>query len=191
MKSTLSQNDIYFLQKAIALAQENVLSGNGGPFAAIITKNDEIIAYGTNVVTTQNDPTAHAEVSAIREACKTLNSFQLDSCTLYSSCEPCPMCLGAIYWARLQRLVFAADKRQAEEAGFDDAFIYKELELLYPQRKLDTMQIRLPEENKPFQLWKDSVTKKTILVFFYLQKNSNFSSVRGNPKLARLLFAIM
>jgi guanine deaminase len=160
MKNSLSQTDIFFLQKTIALAKENVLSGKGGPFAAIITKNDEIIATGTNVVTTINDPTAHAEVSAIREACRKLNDFQLEECTLYSSCEPCPMCLGAIYWARLKRLVFAANKHQAEKAGFDDAFIYKEMELPYHQRQLDTIPMALPEDNKPFELWMNSTTKR-------------------------------
>jgi guanine deaminase len=156
----MNQTDTFFLQKTIELAKENVLTGRGGPFAAIITQNDEIIAVGTNVVTTINDPTAHAEVSAIREACRKLENFQLEDCTLYSSCEPCPMCLGAIYWARLKRVVFAANKHQAEKAGFDDAFIYKEIELDYNQRQLDTTQIPLPEDNKPFELWMESVTKK-------------------------------
>jgi len=152
--------DTYFLQKTIALAEENVLSGKGGPFAAIITKKDEIIAIGTNVVTTTNDPTAHAEISAIREACRVLGSFQLEDCTLYSSCEPCPMCLGAIYWARPKRLLFAANKHQAEKAGFDDSFIYKEMDLPYSERQLDTEQVALPEDNKPFELWLNSATKE-------------------------------
>jgi len=152
--------DTYFLLKTIALAEENVLSGKGGPFAAIITKNDEIIAIGTNVVTSTNDPTAHAEISAIREACRVLGSFQLEDCTLYSNCEPCPMCLGAIYWARPKRLLFAANKHQAEKAGFDDAFIYKEMDLPYRERQLETEQVALPEDNKPFELWLNSATKK-------------------------------
>jgi len=154
-------NDIdkYFLQRAIDLAEENVRTGKGGPFGAVITKNNEIIATGTNTVTMSNDPTAHAEISAIRNACKELNSFQLEGCTLYSSCEPCPMCLGAIYWSRLDRLVFAADKHQAEKAGFDDAFIYKEILLPYNQRHLKTEHISLQEDNKPFDLWLNSSTK--------------------------------
>ena len=156
----MNQIDTFFLKKTVALAEENVLSGNGGPFAAIITKDDKIIATGTNRVTAIHDPTAHAEISAIREACSVLDDFQLEECTLYSSCEPCPMCLGAIYWARLKRLVFAADKHQAEKAGFDDAFIYKEIELPNSQRHLTTQQIKLPEDNKPFELWADSVTKQ-------------------------------
>jgi len=156
---SLSHNDVFFLQQAITLATENVQTGKGGPFAAIITQNGAVIATGTNVVTTTNDPTAHAEVSAIREACRVLNRFQLEGCTLYSSCEPCPMCLGAIYWARIDRLVFAAGKEQAMEAGFDDAFIYQEMELPYPQRHLQTNRIALPEDNVPFERWINSDTK--------------------------------
>ena len=155
----MKDTDKYFLQQTIALAEKNVQTGNGGPFAAIITKNGEIIAQGTNVVTLNNDPTAHAEISAIRNACKTLNSFQLDGCTLYSSCEPCPMCLGAIYWARLERLVFAADKHQAEKAGFDDAFIYKEIVLPHNQRHLKTEHLSLQHDNEPFELWLNSNNK--------------------------------
>ena len=156
---SLSQHDLPFLQQAIALATENVQTGKGGPFAAIITKNGAVIATGSNVVTATNDPSAHAEVSAIREACRVLNRFQLDGCTLYASCEPCPMCLGAIYWARIDRLVFAAGKEQAQEAGFDDAFIYKEMELPYHQRHLETVQISLPQDNGPFERWVNSDTK--------------------------------
>jgi len=151
--------DNFFLQKAIELAEENVRIGKGGPFGAIITKNNEIIAQGTNTVTHSNDPTAHAEISAIRNACKKLSSFQLEECTLYASCEPCPMCLGAIYLVRLKRLVFAADKHQAEKAGFDDAFIYKEILLPHNQRKLKTERIVLQEDNIPFDLWLNSITK--------------------------------
>ena len=151
--------DQSFLCQTIELAAENVRTGNGGPFAAIITKNNEIIAKGTNTVTTSNDPTAHAEISAIRQACKVLNSFQLEDCTLYSSCEPCPMCLGAIYWARLKRVVFAADKHQAEKAGFDDAFIYKEIDLPYNERHLKTEHLALQDDNFPFELWMKDESK--------------------------------
>lgn len=151
--------DLFFLQKTIELAMENVRTGKGGPFAAIITKNNEMIAQGTNTVTTSHDPTAHAEISAIRQACNVLNTFQLEDCILYSSCEPCPMCLGAIYWARLKRVVFAADKHQAEKAGFDDAFIYKEIDLPYNQRHLKTEHIALKEDNEPFDLWINSESK--------------------------------
>ena len=159
MTKSINPIDTFFLQQTIELAIENVRTGKGGPFAAIITKNNELIAKGTNVVTASNDPTAHAEISAIRDACRALHHFQLEECTLYASCEPCPMCLGAIYWARIKRVVFAANKYQAEKAGFDDAFIYKEIVLPYDQRHLDTMQMALPEDNKPFELWLKNDTK--------------------------------
>jgi guanine deaminase len=158
---TVQMNSIdqYFLQQTIELAIENVKSGKGGPFAAIITKEDKMIAKGTNTVTSSHDPTAHAEISAIRNCCNVLNDFQLEGCTLYSSCEPCPMCLGAIYWSRLKRLIFAADKSQAERAGFDDAFIYKEIILPYHQRKLITERIVLQQDNLPFEAWMNTNTK--------------------------------
>jgi guanine deaminase len=159
MTKSINSIDKIFLQQTIELAIENVRTGKGGPFAAIITKEDKMIAKGTNIVTAIHDPTAHAEISAIRNACHVLNDFQLEGCTIYSSCEPCPMCLGAIYWARLKRLVFTADKYQAETAGFDDAFIYKEIILPYNQRNLATEQIVLPDNNSPFDLWINSNTK--------------------------------
>ena len=155
----MNNTDKYFLQQTITLAEENVQTGKGGPFAAIITKNNEIIATGTNIVTLSNDPTAHAEISAIRNACKSLKTFQLEDCTLYSSCEPCPMCLGAIYWVRLKKLVFAAHKQQAEKAGFDDAFIYNEIVLPYNQRQLKTQHLPLKNDNNPFDLWLKNDTK--------------------------------
>jgi guanine deaminase len=151
--------DKKFIQQTIALAAENVRTGKGGPFAALVVKDGEVIAAGTNLVTDSNDPTAHAEITAIRNACKRLDSFQLDGCTLYSSCEPCPMCLGAIYWARPKRLVFAADKQQAAAAGFDDAFIYKELKLNYTERSLQTLHIAEDNDNLPFECWKESENK--------------------------------
>jgi guanine deaminase len=159
MSTQINSIDRHFLQQTIELAVENVKTGKGGPFAAIITKDDKIIANGTNIVTTSHDPTAHAEISAIRNACNVLNDFQLEGCTIYSSCEPCPMCLGAIYWARLKRLIFAADKSQAEKAGFDDAFIYKEIILPYNQRNLTTERIVLHEDNIPFESWMNSNSK--------------------------------
>jgi len=154
-----TEQDKKFLQQAIALAMENVRSGRGGPFAALVVKDGQVIAEGTNLVTTNNDPTAHAEITAIRNACKQLGSFLLEDCTLYATCEPCPMCLGAIYWARPKRLVFAADKQQAATAGFDDAFIYNEIVLPYNQRKLDTEHIALQEDNAPFDLWREMENK--------------------------------
>lgn len=142
-----------FMKMAIDLAIENVKNG-GGPFGAVIVKNDEVIATGVNRVTANNDPTAHAEVSAIREACQKLNTFILNGCEIYSSCEPCPMCLGAIYWAHIDKLYYGADKLDAADAGFDDSFIYKELELSPIQRRLKT-SILLPEDAiKVFDAWK-------------------------------------
>ena len=145
-----------FLSQAIELASENVKSGNGGPFGAIIVKDGEIIATGVNNVTSNNDPTAHAEVTAIRNACTKLNSFQLDGCEIYSSCEPCPMCLGAIYWARPKALYFAASKNDAAEVGFDDSFIYSELKLDYSDRKIKTEVINLKNKTQPFIDWQNS-----------------------------------
>jgi guanine deaminase len=153
------ENKEKFLQIAIELAKENVEKGNGGPFGAVIVKNGEVIATGSNSVTSQNDPTAHAEVTAIRNACKKLNSFQLDDCEIYSSCEPCPMCLGAIYWARPKALYFAADKNDAAKAGFDDSFIYKEIKLDYSKRHIITKQINIKDKLKPFEIWDVSSLK--------------------------------
>ena len=152
-------DDNYFIEKAIDLALENVKSGNGGPFGAVIVKNGEIIATGTNSVTTENDPTAHAEVNAIRNACKNLNSYQLDDCVIYSSCEPCPMCLGAIYWSRPKKLVFAATKQDAAEAGFDDSYIYDEISLKINQRHLETLHIKNLNNTAPFAIWQKSQKK--------------------------------
>jgi guanine deaminase len=151
----MNLKDKEYLQMAIDLAVDNVKSGNGGPFGAVIVKNGEVLATGVNSVTTSNDPTMHAEIAAIRNACSTLSSFQLDGCTIYSSCEPCPMCLGAIYWARPERLVFAASKDDAAEVGFDDSFIYKEIVLDYNQRSIATEQQLATEGKQPFELWKN------------------------------------
>jgi len=130
-----------FMTEAIRLAVENVTSGNGGPFGAVVVKDGKIIGKGVNVVTASNDPTAHAEVSAIRNACSALGSFQLEGCEIYSSCEPCPMCLGAIYWARPARLYFAGTKRDAANVGFDDSFIYEEINQPFEKRKIQTVAI--------------------------------------------------
>src|SRR5258707_2258039 len=130
-----------FMKRAISLALDNVRSGSGGPFAALIVKEDRIIAEGTNRVTLSNDPTAHAEVVAIREACRVLADFQLTGCDLYTTCEPCPMCFGAIYWARPARIFFAATAADAAAAGFDDAFIYDELKMARAERRIPTAQL--------------------------------------------------
>ena len=143
------------MQAAIDLARENLKFKNGGPFGAVIVKNGKIIGRGVNTVTTNNDPTAHAEVNAIREACENLNTFQLEGCDIYSSCEPCPMCLGAIYWARPRKLFFATSREDAAKAGFDDAEIYKELELPFAKRKLPTEQLMKSEGEEIFKTWID------------------------------------
>src|SRR3979411_299322 len=118
-----------FMVRAIQLSIENVLTGRGGPFGAFVVKDDEIIAEGTNQVTSRNDPTAHAEVLAIRDACKKLGVFDLEGCEIYTSCEPCPMCLGAIYWARLSRVFYGGTHKDAAAYGFDDSFIYQQMRL--------------------------------------------------------------
>jgi guanine deaminase len=149
-----------FLQRAITLAIENVNSGQGGPFAALIVKDGKIIAEAANRVTSANDPTAHAEIEAIREACRALDTFQLSGCDLYASCEPCPMCLGAIYWARPDHVFYAASAADAAAAGFDDAFIYDELRRASNARRLSITQHSQPDALRPFQAWLSSSTKK-------------------------------
>ena len=146
------------MRRAIALAVENVRQG-GGPFGAVIARNGEIVAEGVNRVTMQHDPTAHAEVQAIRNACTKLGTFDLSGCDIYSSCEPCPMCLGAIYWAHLNHLYFAGTKTDAAEAGFDDAFIYQELPLPINERKLPTEEMMNKEAQAAFEAWKTNVDK--------------------------------
>jgi tRNA(Arg) A34 adenosine deaminase TadA len=142
-----------FMQEAIRNAVENVRSGRGGPFAAIVVKDRHVVATGTNLVTASNDPTAHAEVIAIREACKALGAFQLAGCEIYTSCEPCPMCLGAIYWARPDRVFFAATASDAAEAGFDDSFIYEELKRRHLERKIPFEPLMREAGLEPFREW--------------------------------------
>ena len=148
------------MREAIRLSIENVKSGKGGPFAAVIVKNGAIIARGVNSVTRTNDPTAHAEIVAIRNACEKLSSFQLDDCEIYTSCEPCPMCLGAIYWARPSKIFYANSKADAAHFNFDDDFIYQELALSVPQRKLKTTQILRDEALVAFEEWRKSEGKE-------------------------------
>ena len=148
-----------YMREAIRLSLENVTSGNGGPFGAVIVKNGKVIATGANEVTISNDPTAHAEVVAIRNACKTLGSFQLDDCEIYCSCEPCPMCLGAIYWARPAKIYYANTKKDAADINFDDDFIYQEIELPIGARKLPTIQILRDEAQVAFEEWTTSTKK--------------------------------
>jgi guanine deaminase len=148
-----------FMKRAISLALENVRSGNGGPFAAVIVKEGRVIAEGTNRVTFSNDPTAHAEVVAIREACRALADFQLTDCDLYTTCEPCPMCLGAIYWARPARVFYAATATDAASAGFDDAFIYNELKIAHGERRIPMTQILREDSLAIFVTWKQQENK--------------------------------
>src|SRR2546430_13637948 len=141
-----------FMRRAIALSLKNAHSGCG-PFAALIVRGDQVLAEGTNCVTDTNDPTAHAEVVAIRAACAQLKSFELTGCDLYSTCEPCPMCLGAIYWARPQRVFFAATHQDAAAAGFDDSFIYRQIALPYSERSIPMLHITDEYARQPFEEW--------------------------------------
>ena len=147
------------MREAIKLSAESVRSG-GGPFGAVIVRNGEIIARGENRVTVCNDPTAHAEVSAIREAAARLGTYDLSGCEIYSSCEPCPMCLGAIYWARLDRLYYAGTRADAANVGFDDAHIYEELPLDPSQRELPTESLLREEAQLVFEAWASKLDKK-------------------------------
>lgn len=141
------------MAEAIKLAEDNLVGNMGGPFGAVIVRNGLIIAKGSNRVTDTNDPTAHAEIVAIREACGLLNDFQLTGCDIYCSCEPCPMCLGAIYWARPDRIFFAASREDAANAGFDDAFIYNELKIDIANRKISTRQILRENAQSVLHKW--------------------------------------
>ena len=141
------------MARAIALSIENVHAGRGGPFAAVIVKDGKILAEGANRVTSTNDPTAHAEVVAIRNACRALGAFELRGCDIYTSCEPCPMCLGAIYWARLARIYFACTAVDAASAGFDDSFIYKEIACPHSQRKIPMTEMMREEALAGFRAW--------------------------------------
>ena len=143
-----------FMQEAIRLSLEKMRAGCGGPFGAVIVMDGQIISRGWNQVTTANDPTAHAEVVAIREACAALDSFSLQGCELYTSCEPCPMCLGAIYWSRVDRVFFAATRQDAAAAGFDDALFYEELAKAPEERQLSTVQMLRKEALAAFDEWK-------------------------------------
>lgn len=154
----MNQED--FMREAIRISIENVEQAKGGPFGAVIVKEGKIIARGANEVTATNDPTAHAEVVAIRNACKELNSFQLTGCEIYCSCEPCPMCLGAIYWARPAKIYYANTKADAAAIGFDDAFIYEELSRDMADRKLPTIQLLRSEALVAFEKWEASTMKK-------------------------------
>ena len=147
-----------FMRQAIALAVENIKNG-GGPFGAVIVKDGEVVATGVNRVTANNDPTAHAEVSAIRAACTKLGTFDLSGCVIYSSCEPCPMCLGAIYWAHIDKVYYGANQLDAAAVDFDDSFIYRELELEPAKRRMPVENILRDEALAPFRAWTEKDDK--------------------------------
>lgn len=144
-------NEKYML-RAIELSKNSVANG-GGPFGAVIVKNGEIVAEGSNCVTLNNDPTAHAEVTTIRKACTVLNTFDLNGCEIYTSCEPCPMCLSAIYWARIDRIYYGCDKKDAKDIGFDDSFIYEQIDLNPEKRSIPSSQILHKEALEAFRMW--------------------------------------
>jgi guanine deaminase len=150
--------DESLMRQAIELAVDNVRRG-GGPFGALVVKDGVVVATGTNQVTRLNDPTAHAEVVAIREACRVLGSFQLTGCDLYTSCEPCPMCLGAIYWARPARVFFAATHDDAAAAGFDDSFIYRQIQVPHSQRSIPMIRLLDEKSTRPFEDWVNQAGK--------------------------------
>jgi guanine deaminase len=152
-------SDFHFMEKAVEIALNNVLTNQGGPFGAVVVKEGKIIGIGRNEVTSSNDPTAHAEVQAIRDACQYLNDFQLTDCEIFSSCEPCPMCIGAIYWARPKAVYYACTKQDAAKIGFDDQFIYDQLSLPMEQRKIMMKQIFPVEGDLPFRTWEKSTAK--------------------------------
>lgn len=149
----MQKSDEYFMGEAIRLSMESVKNG-GGPFGAVVVKDGVVVAMASNSVTKDNDPTAHAEVNALRAAAKKLKNFDLNGCTVYSSCEPCPMCLGAIYWAKIERLFFANNKTDAKEIGFDDSFIYDEIQRPYAKRKMQISQIMREKAIEAFNLWR-------------------------------------
>ena len=148
-----------FMRMAIAMSEKNVLESLGGPFGTVVVKDGKVIAKSGNKVTTTNDPTAHAEVSAIRMACKKLQNFDLQGCVIYTSCEPCPMCLSAIYWARIDTIYYANTKADAAAIGFDDQFIYEEIEKPMHLRKVPVNQLLRNEASQAFKLWDGSVMK--------------------------------
>jgi tRNA(Arg) A34 adenosine deaminase TadA len=148
-----------FMQEAISLSMKGMQDNQGGPFGCVIVKDDKIVGRGNNKVTSTNDPTAHAEVVAIRDACKNLGTYQLDGCEVYTSCEPCPMCLGAIYWARPSIIYFANNRQDAADIGFDDSMIYDEMAAAIEQRKIPIHSLSREEAIKVFNAWKEKEDK--------------------------------
>lgn len=154
------EQDKSFLRQAVELARRGVEEGIGGPFGCIIVRDGKIVGKGCNEVTSRNDPTAHAEIVAVRDACRQLGDYQLTGCDVYASCEPCPMCLGALYWARPRRVIYAATRDEAAGAGFDDAFIYKEIGLTQGERKIPFVYQPVEEAMELFELWREKGDRK-------------------------------
>jgi tRNA(Arg) A34 adenosine deaminase TadA len=154
-----TENDLQFIKEAITVALKGVTENKGGPFGCVIVKEGKIIASGCNEVVSSNDPTAHAEVVAIRNACQALKTHQLERCTIYTSCEPCPMCLGAIYWTRPDRVVYACTRKDAASIGFDDDFIYKEILLPPNERHIEMQQHGKAHGLELFRLWQNKQDK--------------------------------
>ena len=152
--------NLAFMRRAIALSEEALHSGQGGPFGALIVKDDQMIAEGRNRVTSANDPTAHAEIVAIREACRMLNDFRLHGCEIYTSCEPCPMCLSAIYWARVERIYYANTRLDAAQVGFDDDFLYREIPIAPEERTIPASQLLAHEARSAFDNWRHKADKQ-------------------------------
>lgn len=148
-----------FMKEAIRMAHEGMEAGHGGPFGCVIVKDNQIVGRGYNSVLKTKDPTAHAEVVAIRDACSRLNHFQLEGCDIYTSCEPCPMCLGAIFWARPNKVYYACTKEDAAEAGFDDDFIYREIDLPLEKRSIPMVSLLREESLQAFSAWKEKEDK--------------------------------
>ncbi|HKW87227.1 MAG TPA: nucleoside deaminase [Candidatus Acidoferrales bacterium] len=149
----------HFMQRAISLAIESVREGKGGPFAALVVKDGEILAEGTNQVTSTNDPTAHAEMLAIREACRKLGHFELKGCEIYTTCEPCPMCLGAIYWARPERVYFGGTAADATKIGFDDSLIYRQIRAPVSRRRIPMIRLMREQALEAFRVWENQKDK--------------------------------
>ena len=155
----MTEQDQFFMLKAIQLAEKGMEANAGGPFGAVVVKDGKIIGEGHNCVTSTNDPTAHAEVMAIRNACKNIGSFQLDDCVVYTSCEPCPMCLGAIYWARPKKVYYACNREDAAAIGFDDQFIYDELEKDLGDRTIKIVEMMRKDALPVFNKWQTKMDK--------------------------------
>lgn len=155
----LSDQEKSFLDRAVELSRMGIEQGNGGPFGCVIVSGDKIVGEGCNMVTSTNDPTAHAEVVAIRDACKKLNTFQLDGCDVYTSCEPCPMCLGALYWARVRKVVYANTRYEAAAIEFDDEFIYQEINTDFMARQIPFIHAPHDEAKAVFEQWRKMDSK--------------------------------